>query len=568
MKTSQQFLGMPKVCLVVILYLLLASIVSVPTIDAQQPTVGLLQYEQNLQQDGYILFSPIHSTTTYLINKCGQQVHSWTSSYKPGLSVHLLQDGSILRTGNVNNPRFALGGGSGGIIEKIAWDGTLLWSYQISDSTMCQHHDIRPMLNGNVLAIVWEAKTYNEAISVGRDSSKTNAIAWFEKIIEIAPTGLNTGKIVWQWRVWDHLIQDVDEERINYGNVAVNPERINVNYMTAPNPKTSEWIHANSIDYNPELDQIMISAYGFNEIWIIDHSTTTEEAASDIGGNFGKGGGLLYRWGNPAAFNRGTGSNKKLFGQHSAHWIPNELVDGGKIMIFNNGLRGSTNYSSVDIIAPPQDGYGNYFLESNKPFDPIQQDWIYTDSIRTKLFSSNYSGAQRLPNGNTLICSGSIGLFFEITPSNKYVWEYKNPVSLTGTAKQGENIVGNSVFRAELYSSNFIGFNGRDLTPSNPIELQPLPSLCTTTSVKADNETNSLKIYPNPVEETLQIQFGTTIPTEVLLISSLGEVVLSQKINSGKESCSLDIRTIPAGMYILKLLNGSSVTIERVIIAR
>lgn len=58
----------------------------------------------------------------------------------------------------------------------------------------------------------------------------------------------------------------------------------------------------NGIDYNPVLDQIALSTHNLNEWYIIDHSTTTAEAATSSGGNSGKGGDLLYRWGNPAAY--------------------------------------------------------------------------------------------------------------------------------------------------------------------------------------------------------------------------------------------------------------------------
>lgn len=88
-----------------------------------QNTVGLINYTPG-NADGYVLFSPIASTDTYLINKCGEKVHEWnTSTYGPGLSCSLLQDGSLLRTGRLNNPNFNEGG-SGGVIEKFDWDGT------------------------------------------------------------------------------------------------------------------------------------------------------------------------------------------------------------------------------------------------------------------------------------------------------------------------------------------------------------------------------------------------------------------------------------------------------------
>src|SRR4051812_48815313 len=92
-----------------------------------QATVGLLQQGVN-DQPGYVLFAPLGYTQTYLIDKCGYEVHSWPSTYKPGNSVYFLPDGNLLRTGNTQNTTFS-GGGKGGIIEKIDWNGNVTWSY-------------------------------------------------------------------------------------------------------------------------------------------------------------------------------------------------------------------------------------------------------------------------------------------------------------------------------------------------------------------------------------------------------------------------------------------------------
>jgi hypothetical protein len=190
----------------------------------------------------------------------------------------------------------------------------------------------------------------------------------------------------------------------------------------------SDWLHVNSVAYNVDLDQIMLSVFEFNEVWVIDHSTTTAEAASHQGGKSGKGGDLLYRWGNPRAYRSGTVKEQKLFGQHNAHWIARGLPGAGHALVFNNGMRRTGGaYSTVDEIVLPVDEKGHYEHTSGKAFGPDRAVWSYAAGKKTDFFAPFISGAQRLPNGNTLICSGPNGTLFEVTPKDETVWEYVNP---------------------------------------------------------------------------------------------------------------------------------------------
>ena len=445
-------------------------------ITGQNQTVGLFKYD-NSSFDGYTLFSP--NENTYLIDNCGKIIHSWQSSYKPGSSVYLLEDGSLLRTCRIPNSIFS-GGGSGGRIEKRDWDNNLIWSYDFSNTSYHQHHDIEPMPNGNILVLCWEYKSLIDAILSGRDpSALADNELWPTYIIEVQPQGNNDMNIVWEWHLWDHLVQDFDPAKINYGVIANHPELININSYSGNGKK--DWLHCNSIDYNEELDQIIISSRALSEIYIIDHSTTTAEAATNSGGNSNKGGDILYRWGNPAKYNNGTSADQRLSGQHDAHWIPNGLSDEGKIMIFNNGQ--NRGYSSVDIINPPINSNGDYFLTSNT-FGPISAEWSYTAQNPSDFYSSYISGAHRLPNGNTLICDGAHGTFFEIDTTGNQVWKYINPIVNSLPITQGDNIPitnngwANPTFRCTRYSPNYSAFLGRNLTPGPLIELNPLPSNC------------------------------------------------------------------------------------------
>ena len=106
----------------------------------------------------------------------------------------------------------------------------MLWDFEYATEEYLAHHDIAVMPNGNILAIAWEAKTEEEVLQAGRKPEFTpKAGLWPDKIIEIKPKGKSGGEIVWEWHIWDHLIQDYDETKDNYGDVAAHPELIDFN---------------------------------------------------------------------------------------------------------------------------------------------------------------------------------------------------------------------------------------------------------------------------------------------------------------------------------------------------
>lgn len=412
---------------------------------------------------GYVLFAPLHSKITYLIDKCGKQVHSWKSAYHPGQSVYLLANGDLLRTANDSNKTFK----GGGIIERFDWNNKLIWSYKISDSLQCQHHDICTLPNGNILVLVWEKKTKEEAIKAGRNPNLLGSSIWSEKILELKPKGKNKAQVVWEWHVWDHVVQDHDSLKSNYGDIYKNRQLIDLNFSAA---SESDWLHFNSIAFNKELDQILVSNRNFSEIFIIDHSTSSSEAASHLGGKYGKGGDLLYRFGNSASYRAGGPKDQILFSQHHAHWIEKGLPDEGKIMLFNNGLgRRESMYSSVGLITPPMDEKGSYGAFENSIYLDVYSE-NETQSAGGSFFSPNVSSAQRLSNGNTMVCSGSTGRFCEIDPLKNTVWLYINPVTRNGIVSYDSSPGQNQVFRCTFYELSYSAFKGKKLSPGLPIE--------------------------------------------------------------------------------------------------
>lgn len=524
-------------------------------------TIGLIQHDNTSLDNGYVLFAPINSTTTYLIDKCGKQVTTWNSAYRPGQSVYILPDGTLLRSGKVNNSTFTAGG-NGGIIEKIDWNGNVIWSYTVSDATKCQHHDIKALPNGNILIIAWELKTNTQAIAQGRNPSLVPATVWSEQIIEIQPVGATGGNVVWEWHLWDHMVQDFDNTKPNFATINSNPQLININYKASATEL--DWIHLNSIDYNEALDQIILSSHSFSEIWIIDHSTTTAQATSHLGGNSGKGGDILYRWGNPAAYNMGTNATRKFWGQHDAVWIPNGFPFANQVMVFNNGNgRIGGNYSTVEIINPPVNGFiYNNFL----PYSPTDYSWIYNDGNSNNYYAQNISGSQQLSNGNVLMCNGPSGTFTEVNSTGDTVWKYISPVNLSGIMTQGTTPTQNLVFRCSFYPNNYSGFTGHLLTTGNTIEnSNTVSDNCSLTLADTNNFSVNLVIYPNPVKSILNIDLPVQlVSANLTLINTIGQTVYSKVINSN--SISIDTNQFSAGLYYLKISSDTNQFVKKIII--
>jgi hypothetical protein len=234
-------------------------------------------------------------------------------------------------------------------------------------------------------------------------------------------------------------MQNTNPSAANYQSSLVNhPELLNINFSAQ-----KDWMHMNGLDYNDSLDQITFSSHNLHEVYIIDHSTTTAQAAGHTGGNSGKGGDLLYRWGNPQAY--GAAGAKILNVVHDAHWIPKGSPNAGRLACFNNGGQTSpTQKSCIDQVILPYNGY-SYTVNSGAAFSPS----TYTSRIVASGYTSNMGSSNQLPNGNTLICVATSGLIYEVGPTGTTLWS---------------KTISGSVPQAHRYSECFI--NGAPVTPT------------------------------------------------------------------------------------------------------
>lgn len=402
---------------------------------------------------GYTLVAPLESRYTYLVDADGMEINAWESATTPANSAYMLPQGHMMRVARDPNATVELISGAGGIVQEFDWQGNVVWQYEHVGPTIVGHHDIAPMPNGHVLIVAYEMHTADEAIAAGRDPAGLSPEGlWSDFIVEVDPA---TDQIVWEWHVWDHLVQDFDPLASNYDAVGDRPERIDVNWDrpgTSPRP---DWTHVNAVAYDEGLDQIVVSPRTFSEIWIVDHSTTTAEAAGSTGGSAGRGGDLLYRWGNPATYEAGDPVlDRQLWYQHDPHWLPAGKPGAGNILVFDNGDPELRPWSRVLEITTPVQADGTYPLDG-LAYEPLEPVLVYEDPAT--FFAPFISGADRLTDGRTVICDGPTGRIFEVSEAGDLEWEL---------------LLGTSVFRAERYEADHPAWDGlgeEDLAPKGPL---------------------------------------------------------------------------------------------------
>lgn len=522
-------------------------------------TVGVLS-KTNLALDGYTFFSPFSGTKAYLVDNCGNLIKEWDRGTRPGLAAYFLDSGLMLRTYKpaLNGP-FTSASNAGGL-ELVDWDNNTVWSYEINTAEQLSHHDAVMMPNGNMLVLTWELTYREELESLGRDPDEiaNEDFMWSEKILELQPVGTDEANIIWQWHINDHYIQDFDATKTAFGVISDHPELFNINLpeLNSSNSNaTRDWNHFNAIDYNEALDQIVLSVRNSDEIWILDHSTSTEEAASHEGGIYEKGGDILYRWGNASAYEGAPVSHQELFGQHGVNWIRTGLQDEGQIMIFNNGNgKPGADFSQIELLSPPQDSSGFYSLISDGAFGPESSNTIYGDQLSERFYSAYLSNAQRLPNGNTLINAGSSGRIFEVTPDDAIVWEYEIPLFGDTPATQGQSVSNNGNFRAYKFPSDFAGFDGLDLTPGLPIENNPLD--CELNVATADKFEQTFRAWYNSASNSISIDDIDLLDSSVEVYDVQGRLIT--KSYAGNQSAHFLPRLIK-GIYMAKILTKDGI---------
>jgi hypothetical protein len=474
--------------------------------------------------DGYALYNLQNNNTAYLIDENGDIAHSWSCNVSCNYSVLLKENGNIVR-GGVYSSNQLQGAAVGGMVQEIAPNGSVVWEYVHSTANYVSHHDISLMDNGNVLMTAWNVRSIAECTQAGVDGA--TAEQWPTSIIEVQQNGTG-GQVVWEWHIWDHFIQDFDASKDNYGVIADHPELMDINLISVSSgggggpgpPPGGDWFHVNGVDYNETLDQIVFSSRFTNEIYIIDHSTNTAEAAVHTGGNAGMGGDFLYRWGNPSNYGA-SGAQTIAAAVHDPRWIEDGRPNAGYIQFFNNE-GGSGGNSAVDAINPALNGY-NYTMTGTS-YGPSTYDWRH-DCLAN---SSGQSAHNRMTNGNTFVNVSNLYMY-EVDASDNVVWQYN-----AGPTK---------AFRYECDHPGLEVILGADH--------------CGLLSVSEFSEINA-KVYPNPSAGIFNIENVDNATITVLDI--YGKV-----IKTVSNTNQVDLSNQAKGIYIMTIAQeGYKSTTKRI----
>ena len=424
--------------------------------------------------DGYTLvhdaaFGGQNANRIYLTDMNGETVHRWEPGrFQPeGAVAYLLENGLLLRTISshhwLHDEHYPVG--AAGTVQLLDWDSNVVWEYEMDvPEKHVIHHDVDYMPNGNILAIAYTAFSREEARSMGWDGEfPVNAdTVWLDKVVELQPDLVDgSTEIVWQWNVWDHLVQDKFPDRPNFGDVESEVGKIDINYLREDYVLFigGQMNHVNSVDYNAELDQIVLSSAAYGELWFIDHSTTMAEAAGDSGGRHGRGGDLIYRWGNPFTTGSGTLDEATLYWQHDARWITEGLPGAGNMLVYNNGTK-----RRLDGTFDPEAGmdFENSYSDLVEFQLPIGADGLYDTGREPEIvwtwnadasegyFSPFMSGWDRLPNGNTIFVNAHNKQIIEVTSEGERVLDYEVPES-------------GRMYRVYKYARDFPAFDGQAL---------------------------------------------------------------------------------------------------------
>ncbi len=553
-------------------------------------------------ENGYTLFGT--RGTSYLIDMEGHVIHTWNLGTNPRFT-----DAGTLLDAVGGNPS------NSNVWKELDWNGNVVWQYTETRAGYYPHHDFAKIYNPKLgdstfIYIANKDLTAQQCLDAGCAATGNYTGAQMDVVVEVN----RQGTVIWEWWFFNHMVQDIDNSKPTYGIIKNNPGKINMNL--AGNPVQKDWMHCNSLDYNQDLDMIVINSV-HGEFYVINHGATFIPNNPDSSKTLAAStlGDFLYRFGDPAKYNQGTApsvlanwekstaGHKQMGGAHDVQWIKSGLPGAGHFMIFNNAENlfeltpqsyiyeinpylDSNGTNTGHFVNPPLAGYNivsspDQNLMKEKKNVSKQIVWRFSSKNNTSFYSTIGSSAQRLPGGNTLICSMNDGHFFEVKPSDtSIVWEYINPMTRDGVKKiKVDNYpTYNGVFRAYRYFNTHPALVGHDLTPGSTMTTST-PNYYTPadlTSAKSEDYLKPNDIlnqnYPNPFANSTNIDFEISETKQISLdvfdfSGNLVKTLVNTLYSQGKYTLTWDgtntsNQRVASGMYFY-ILKANNVQITK-----
>lgn len=363
---------------------------------------------------GYTLIAPYNRFNQegknpgkiYLLDLWGNVVHEWHPTHQALYSKLKPSGNLIVLLEEPSQVQGIPGGGNLWRIQELDWDSNILWEYKNN----LLHHDVALLENGNIVAPVWQKVPVeiSQNIQGGVAGTEINGEIYSDVLTEID----KDGKTVWEWKSYEHLDPQID--------------------IIGPLMVRNSWSFINGIEYLKEnpidgKEGYLLSMRQINTVMIVRKSD----------------GEIIWR------------SPKDMLNtQHDP-----TLLESGNILVYDNGLY---------RIPAPQPIYASRVVEINPKTDQIAWQFDGGESAidKTKMFSAIVGGAQRLPNGNTLITDGVRGHIFEVTSDKEVVWDLINPYETEMTGKFPNNFV----FKTRRYGPDEINWPKKINPPLNNLQ--------------------------------------------------------------------------------------------------
>ena len=394
---------------------------------------GTTIYDPARAWSGFTVLSPLQTQAAVVIDMNGKVVKQWDGfSNSAGGPSRVLPNGDVIgaagaRQGRQESFELVQRDFAGNVVWRLDRNEEIATNDGKTQQSLRQHHDWQreDFPAGYYSPDFMPARSGSNTLVLAHTDRRVPGIADVllqdDRIIEVSPKG----EIVWQWSAGDHIDElgfDARARESIRGARAGGAGRAGAAGRAgrgAAAPAAFDWLHLNSATYlgpNRWFDA--------GDKRFAPNNVIVSSREASLIAIIARDGSIVWRLGPNFLESDATRAIGQIIGQHHAHFIPKGLPGAGNLLVFDNG--GSSGYGEPSGIAPR--GTGVYARANSRvlEIDPVTLALVWSYTAGAQFFSTNISGAQRLPNGNTLITEGAGGRVFEVTSDRQIVWEFMN----------------------------------------------------------------------------------------------------------------------------------------------